>query len=201
MNQPLHNPNQVSSGRLIATLSVLAGISGLLIVSAWQFTLPTIQKSKSAYLQKAALEVIPRATSLKIESHQGLRWFAGYHKDSLMGYAIEAQGMGFADLIKLIYGYDSQNQKVIGFRVLESKETPGLGDKIEKDPHFLQNFKELDYSRELKVVKQNKKTQAYEIDGITGATISSVAIGRILNSSRTSPILQAIHNKAVDHGQ
>ncbi|NIN78696.1 MAG: FMN-binding protein, partial [Planctomycetales bacterium] len=34
--------------------------------------------------------------------------------------------------------------KIIGMKVLESKETPGLGDKIGKDPKFLANFDKLE---------------------------------------------------------
>jgi Na+-translocating ferredoxin:NAD+ oxidoreductase subunit G len=42
-----------------------------------------------------------------------------------------------------LYGYNPSTQTVVGFYVLESKETPGLGDKIEKDENFLANFREL----------------------------------------------------------
>jgi electron transport complex protein RnfG len=41
----------------------------------------------------------------------------------------------------LLFGYDPEQQKIVGFYVLESKETPGIGDKIEKDP-FLSNMKQ-----------------------------------------------------------
>ena len=75
---------------------------------------------------------------------------------------------------------------------MESKETPGLGDKIEKDPAFLENFEQLDVAlandgAELRnaivTVKQGEKENAWEVDGITGATISSRAIGDILRES------------------
>ena len=84
------------------------------------------------------------------------------------------------------------NQTVVGFYVLESKETPGLGYKIEKDPNFLENFKALDVSlaedfsalkNKVVPVKQGKKENAWEVDCITGATISSKAIGNIIGAS------------------
>jgi electron transport complex protein RnfG len=105
---------------------------------------------------------------------------------------MEAQGQGFQDTIRLIYGYSTEKQQVIGMEVLESKETPGLGDKIIKDDDFLANFRALDASltddgsaleNPIEAVKAGKKEHPWQIDGITGATISSKAIGDILRSS------------------
>ena len=76
--------------------------------------------------------------------------------------------------------------------MLESKETPGLGTKIETDPDFLKNFERLDVTltddlsavaNPIEFVKPGKKEQAWQVDGITGATISSNAIANILGAS------------------
>jgi electron transport complex protein RnfG len=124
--------------------------------------------------------------------------YAGFdEKDNFKGVAIEASGQGYADVIRILYGYDPFSQTVVGFYVLESKETPGLGDKIEKDQNFLANFKALavqlnaDLTQlENKVipVKQGGKTQPWEVEGITGATISSRTIGNILGESTATMV-------------
>ena len=49
----------------------------------------------------------------------------------LVGFAIQAQGMGYQDVISVLYAYSPGEDAVTGFRVLESRETPGLGDYIE----------------------------------------------------------------------
>ena len=54
----------------------------------------------------------------------------------LIGVAVEAMGQGYADTIHFLYGYDPINQRIIGFKVLESKETPGIGSRIETDKRF-----------------------------------------------------------------
>jgi electron transport complex protein RnfG len=81
---------------------------------------------------------------------------------------------------------------VVGIQVLESKETPGLGDKIETDPDFLRNFERLDVAlaedgsglaNRVVAVRTGEKEHPWEVDGITGATISSVAIAAILDGS------------------
>ena len=59
---------------------------------------------------------------------------------AMIGFAIPGSEPGFQDIIGALYGYEANGQTIIGFEVLESKETPGLGDKIFKDPDFQTNF-------------------------------------------------------------
>ena len=182
-------------------------ICGLLIVTAFQVTLPIIERNKAEALQEAIFHVLPRATSsatyrlnesgafdvLEGKDAGAQLVYAGYDDESeLVGLAVEAQGMGYQDVIGLIYGYSFAEDAIIGIQVLESKETPGLGDKIEVDPDFLANFERLDVSlrddkselaNPIVPVKHGEKSSPWEVDGITGATISSVAIARILNES------------------
>ena len=105
---------------------------------------------------------------------------------------VEAEGQGFQDVIRIIYAYSPEKKAIVGFKVLETKETPGLGDKIEKDPHFLENFEALDVRLDadqkslvhpIEVVKIGNKKDLWQIDAITGATISSKAVGRMVNKS------------------
>ena len=70
---------------------------------------------------------------------------------------------------------------IIGMEVLESKETPGLGDKIFKDQDFVANFSALNIDPEIVAVGSGKKTASHEVDSISGATISSKAVVKIIN--------------------
>jgi electron transport complex protein RnfG len=182
-------------------------LCALMIVVTFETTLPMIKKNQAEALERAIFRVLPGAESKEVFVYQdgsgftltenpeaeGTKVYAGYSSDgSLSGIAIEASGMGFADIIRILYGYDINKQQVVGFNVLESKETPGLGDKIEKDDDFLANFEGLDVSIDENTgslvntvvpVKYGKKENPWEVDGITGATISSRAIGDILGMS------------------
>jgi electron transport complex protein RnfG len=180
---------------------------GLLIVSVFQVTLPRIERNKAEALQEAIFHVLPNAstsTTYYLDESDGFKLlegddvaeqlvYAGYDDaEQLVGLAVEAQGMGYQDVIALIYGYSFTEQAIIGIQVLESKETPGLGDKIETDAAFLENFKSLDVSvrgdgsalaNSVVPVKHGEKTKPWEVDSITGATISSVAIANLLDRS------------------
>ena len=180
---------------------------GLLIVTAFQVTQPIIERNKAEALQEAIFHVLPNTSTsrtyrldkagdfklLEGKAHGEQLVYAGYDdREELVGLAVEAQGMGYQDVIGLIYGYSFAEEAIIGIQVLESKETPGLGDKIETDAAFLENFEALDVSlrddlselaNPVVPVKHGAKTHPWEVDGITGATISSVAIAKILNQS------------------
>jgi len=180
-------------------------LCGLLIVTVFLTTRPVIERNKAEALQRAIFQVLPEARSsatfrldgegfapLEGKAEPGELIYAGYAEDGrLVGLAIEAQGMGYQDVIGILYGYSFEKDAVVGIRVLESKETPGLGDKIETDEEFLKNFERLDVSltdeseiaNPIVFVKHGQKTEPWQVDGITGATISSKAIAGILNRS------------------
>ena len=218
MSTTAHTPKQdtSSSVKMLRAMLGIGILSAFLIVSAFELTLPRVEKLKAEALEKAVLNVLPGTESTRafgispqgelIELEKGdtpeYTCYAGYDQNkNLVGYAVEAAGQGYADLIRILYGYDPKEQILIGFQVLESKETPGLGDKIEKEQRFLDNFKALDVGvtpkgrlkNKVITVKQGEKQNAWEIDGITGATISSRAIGNIIGASTTElvPILHA----------
>jgi Na+-translocating ferredoxin:NAD+ oxidoreductase subunit G len=73
------------------------------------------------------------------------------------------------------------------------RETPGLGNRIGTDPEFASNFKDLDASEShpIATVKHGTKKNSWEIDAISGATISSRAVGRMLEKGvqSTAPIV------------
>ncbi|OOZ57680.1 hypothetical protein BOW42_00870 [Solemya velum gill symbiont] len=72
------------------------------------------------------------------------------------------------------------------------RETPGLGDKIITDKNFVANFDALDVrlnsdatalANAVVLVKKGSKTNPWEVDAITGATISSNAVAKAINAS------------------
>ena len=113
--------------------------------------------------------------------------YGGYDEQGeFVGYAMPAAGPGFQDTIAILYGYQPAEKIVVGMEVLESRETPGLGDKIYKDAVFVGGFSALSVEPEIFAVKKGTKAQPNEIDAITGATISSKAVVRIINEAHAA---------------
>lgn len=203
----IESPEAPRSWQMYRSMVGIGLVCGLLIVAAYRLTLPIVERNKAEALEQAILQVLPDARSsvtfrlvddrrferLDRADGGGSLVHAGYDEQQrLVGLAVEASGMGYQDVIRILYGYSFSEEALIGVRVLESKETPGLGDKIERDPEFLDNFRRLDVAlsddltriaRPIEAVKHGTKQHAFQIDGITGATISSVAIANILRES------------------
>ena len=196
-------PPPANSGKMITTLSLVAMISGFLVVLVYQYTQPLIAENQRIAVEKAIYQVLPGAVSWKsyvINGDQllpaqsdGTTIYAGFNdKGDLTGIASEAAAQGYADVIKLLYGYNPACECITGIKVLKSAETPGLGDKIYKDKAFVKNFDALaaqlnaDKSaleHDIVTVKHGTKTQPWQIDSISGATVSSKAVGKALNGS------------------
>jgi len=192
----------------------IGALCGLLIVTVYQTTAARIQENQERFLAQAVSQVLPEARSTlgitatddggleKTAENLPLPVFLGYDDiGELVGAVITAEGMGYQDKIRVLYAYSFERDAITGFKVLDSKETPGLGDRVEKEPHFLANFNQLDATlasgggsllHPIVTVKQGQKTNPWEIDGITGATITSEAIGNILNDSAAiwAPVLE-----------
>ncbi len=192
----------------------IGALCALLIVTVYQSTAARIRSNEERFLAAAVAEVLPTAhtTVAVAEAPDGrlvpadavaeLPVLLGYDESgALAGAVLAAEGMGYQDNIRVLYAYSFEREAIVGFKVLASKETPGLGDRIEIEPHFLANFDALDarlnpqgdgLMNAIVTVKQGEKSAPWQLDGITGATITSEAIGNILNSSsaRWVPVLR-----------
>lgn len=197
MNGQPNREHPVPSRRLISTLAVGGAVAGLAIVLVNQWAEPRIQAHRAAALRAAIHEVLAGPASyqtlwvtegaLVAELPAGTdsaaldRVYLGYDESGQpVGFAVAGELPGYQDVIRLIFGYDGARGRLMAMKVLESKETPGLGDRIEKDTSFVAQF---DGARDpLVAVKAGSGTgDEHEVDMISGATISSRTVIKIIN--------------------
>ena len=191
--------------RMIRLLGAVSLICGLLIVGTNLATSGRIRSNQETIMRNSVSELLPGAQKeiiygiepsgeLKILPDlqaAGQRLFAGYDgSGKLLGVVIESSARGYADLIQAMYSYSPEKQAITGFKVVDMRETPGLGDRTRSDPDFLSNFQDLDFTivdgkplHPVKVVKHGSKKNPWEIDAISGATISSRAVGKLIGTS------------------
>ncbi|MBE0617380.1 MAG: FMN-binding protein, partial [Proteobacteria bacterium] len=165
------------------------------IVTVFSWANPLIQANQAARLAGAITEVLggaeryetvfldggaftnePQADTANLD-----RVYVGYDAAGAPhGVAIVTEASGFADVVRVIFGYDPATGNLLGMTVLENKETPGLGDKIEKDSTFVGEFQ--DVGTPLQGVKKDRATGTHEeVVMITGATISSRTVVDMIN--------------------
>lgn len=202
----------VRSWKLVALMTTAGAIAGLLIVTAFQATLPRIEAHQGEVMQAAIREVLEAPASydtLYLVGGKLVRRLPagtaakGVEKVYLghdaagkrVGFAVSAAENGFQDLVTLMFGYDAGAHKLIAMKVIGNKETPGLGNKIETDSAFLSGF--VGVQAPLLGVKHGAgKGAPNEVVMITGATISSRAVIRIIDDAiaRWQPLMDAYHD-------
>jgi len=202
-------PATTSTLSLISALGLVSAICGLIIVGTYQTTLTAAKANRQLAVERAVFKVLPTAKTVKeflalpsgelIPASSGevpagaLRFHAAYDANNqLAGIAAEGAAKGYADTVRVMFGYGSACQCIMGIGVVSMRETPGIGDKILTDKAFLQNFQALDVAlnddlsalaHEVKVVKHGSKTQPWQIDAISGATVTSRAVGKGINDA------------------
>ena len=176
---------EASSARLVGTLAFAGAFAGLAIVLVFQWANPQIEEYRARVLEEAITEVLagadryetvflgaggltmpPAADTADLD-----RVYVGFDAgDRPVGIAVQGGEPGFQDVISLIFGYDPDTGELLGMKVLEHKETPGLGDKIEKDSAFIGAFRRV--ATPVVGVKKGRESGAdEEVIMITGATI------------------------------
>lgn len=207
MNQAASLQPATPSAAMIRTLGLVATVCGILIVTAYQGTLEPVAANKKIALERAVFKVIPGASSVKefvagtsgiepagaVVPEGAVKFYAAYDQvGALKGVAAEGAAKGYADTVRVLYAYDTAKQAITGFGLVSMRETPGIGDKIITDAAFLKNFSALDakladdmksLAHAIKVVKHGSKLNAWEIDAIAGATVTSKAVGKGINES------------------
>ena len=97
-----------------------------------------------------------------------------------------AGGMGFWDRIEAVVVLSPDLERILNIQFLDQKETPGLGARIE-EPWFTDQFKNLEVAwnaapdQRVLVGTSPSDNAPNEVDAITGATQTSMALMRFLN--------------------
>lgn len=200
------------------TLEPIMENQRIMIEKAIFQVIPGAQQRQNYTLTATGLEtVVPGKGSQGSVSHKNdLYFYAAFdEKGQLKGIAAEAAAQGYAGMVQLLYGYDPQCECIRGFSIIKMAETPGLGDKILTDISFLDNFNALDASlnnektalkNSIVTVKHGSKSNPWEIDAISGATITSKAVGKAINQSaeqllpQLQPYLKQLHFLQVASG-
>ena len=146
-------------------LTILCVVTAFSLALVYGKTKPMIEAQVGTIENLARKEVLPLADRFEQISEN---YFMAYNKNgNTVGKIVKSAQQGYGGQIKIMVGVDNED-KVVGIKILEHYETPGLGDAITKKNFTLQfNHKTVS---ELRLKKDGGS-----IDAITGATVSSKA--------------------------
>lgn len=180
---------------LLLVLSVLFGVLLAIADAAWK---PRIEQNAAMRFNRIALGLLPSAQRFELLADGGMTITIGgklvavdirQARDAsgqCVGWAFVCEGSGFADKIRLVVAVDAAFDKLLGFGVLSSNETPGFGDKIKytaaEGGFYQPQFVGAPVGM-LTLVKTGDPTVIDEhIVAISGATVTSQAVVDMLNA-------------------
>lgn len=172
---------------------VISAVFTAFLAAANAFYLPTIKKNEEFALKRSILYVLDVKAekdseinaifneSIEKKHISGLDVYVLYDSGrKAAGYAVPFTGPGLWGTIRGYMGVSADMKKVLGVGFTEQSETPGLGGRID-EPWYKEQFRgiELKDGQSIQYGNMNEK----KVDAITGATITSNSVLKILNST------------------
>ena len=165
--------------RLVIVLTCISLLAALALTGVYALTKGPIEQGQLEKKQKALQSVLPdyegtvRDTVILDDDNEEIPVHLAIGKDGeLCGAGIETYTKkAFAGRFDLMVGFDAEGT-IVNTEVIKAGETPGLGDKINKDKSdFAMQFNHQNPADFQLVVKKD----GGDVDAITAATISSRA--------------------------
>lgn len=147
-------------------------VAGVLLAATNALTRGPIAHQAELTAQSARKQVLTEAASFTQIADGGnpeyphlTAVFEGVDKDGTVGYTFSLAPMGFKAVIEMTLGINREGT-ITALSVDSQSETAGLGTKITTDS----------YLRQYQGAAADSATLAEQIDGITGATVTSKAV-------------------------
>lgn len=162
--------------KLVFVLTLISAICAALLAVAYKVTEKPIAEAAIRKTKKAAADVLPLGAKPEIVEKDGTSYFVVKENGVLTAVALEGRSSkGYAGDIVLMVGLKADGT-LIDYKILDCKETPGLGVKIGVAPFKTQFLNRTTAD----ILGWKVKKDGGAIDAVTAATISSrAALGAI----------------------
>ena len=164
---------------MVATLFIVTLVASTALAYVYELTKEPIEAAKLAKKLKAIDAVVPEYDNQPVDDMfkvavgdglDSLEFYPAKKEGQVVGTAVRSfTNTGYNGLVVLMVGI-LPDGTIKDIEVVQHKETPGLGTKMES-PKFKDQFKNMDPSQ----VAIKVKKDGGDIDAITAATISSRA--------------------------
>jgi len=169
--------------KMILILTLFASVSGGILSLVYLFSSPLIEANLLEERNKSIFEVVPAAKEYEEKILDDITYFECKDESgTIVGIALPTQVNGYQGIIKLMVGLTPDLDRIMGIKVLEQVETPGLGGRISEEG-FQAQFRDIATKPAVEYVKNQEPEKDTEIKAITGATISSRSVVAIINKN------------------
>ena len=168
-------------------------LAAIVLLAAYNVSLPTRQARIQEELTAKMQTILPGSVTFTQEEYTGedANIRAVYKGET--GYVVNTVTYGYAGNITMLIGVSNEG-KVTGLQVRDMQETYGLGAQALTDWEFLAQF--LNTTGNVSIATsgadafssatqktENAAAEEVTVDGLTGATVTSKAIAKSVNSA------------------
>lgn len=182
--------------RMIGTLVIITMCSAAVLSGINRWAEPLIEQHVVEARREAITTLHPKTENFNQKAEYGPENYPIYSvrdkEGDTIGYTFIAAGTGYQGEIKMMAGLNQDLEKMAGLVILEQVETPGLGARIEekaknpgnkKEYKFRNWFEGLNPEPKIEYVRNRQPEENNQIKAITGATISSESVVKIINEA------------------
>lgn len=175
--------------KLGLTLFLICFISATLLAFVKELTEPKIDEQKALAAEQSRKEVLPDADTFEALDKQKFKELQGKEEklaeiyvakkgDEVIGYFVKALPSGYGGAVEIMTGIDTEG-KIVGVKMGDNQETPGLGSVI-GEPKFRSQFPGKGANGPLTLIKKPNPGDD-EVSAVTGATITSTGMTNGVN--------------------
>lgn len=173
----------------IIFILILGSVSASLLLGVRNYTYPRIERHEEVMLKSTVLKAAGIEYDEKKLDEAFNRNIRAAEKDGLIYYLspeglyiFEFEGRGLWGMIKGAITLRRDLKTIENINIISQEETPGLGGRI-SERSFLEQFKGKRVFPELYLALRQKATRDNEVDSITGASMTSQALIKMINET------------------
>ena len=155
--------------KLLLFLGIISGLSGIAIGSLNDVLEPIIEENDYKTLLVNINEIFPDSDFEILDYEDSV--VKSIYKVKDKGYVVETSAIGYNNnsAIDILIGFDNEGT-IIAIKTLSQQETNGYGSKCFEDSNIEKNYL--------------NKTMDEDVDMVSGATLTSNAMKKMINSAR-----------------
>ena len=157
--------------KLLLFLGIISGLSGIAIASLNEVLEPIIEENDHKVLLENINEIFPDSDFETLDYKNST--VKSVYKVDGKGYVVETTATGYNNntAIDILIGFN-QEGTIIAVKTLTQQETNGYGSKCFEESNIEKNY-------------LNKKIDE-DVDGVSGATLTSNAMKKMINEARSA---------------
>lgn len=172
----------MKSLKIIGVLTVTSLLSGWLLSYTYKNLSKPIEENLKQEIRKNIFSLVEGAFTIEEYKKDTLSLYKVLDRDDyLLAYCLVGEGNGYQAEIKILVAVKPDLETLWGIEIIESSETPGLGARINSQ-EFKSSFQGLIAIPKVILVKRAPQRHN-EVEAISGATISSRAVIKIINET------------------